>query len=108
MIIQGSNNPLIVKFDAPVDEIPALVASLWVDSAQYTDPIKVWYKSDMTVDDDTAVLPLTEAETQEIPLGRLVLEIKGEDADGNSIFWDKYRLAVSTRRDKGIDPAGGD
>jgi len=101
MIIQGSNNPLVIQFDASVAEMPVLVVTLWSDTAMYpTKMIKRWNTEDMTIQDNTAICPITEAETKAIPNGTLILEAKGLDENGNTIFWDQYPLDVKTRRDK--------
>lgn len=101
MIIQGSNNPLVIQFDASIADMPALVVTLWSDTARYPyKMLKRWDRDNMTIDNDTAVCPLTEAETKAFPNGDLVIEAKGLDGDGNTIFWDQYALNVKTRRDK--------
>lgn len=103
MLIQGSNNPLVIQFDADVDNIPVLVVTLWTDAPGHVGrPLKAWELADMTVSGDTAVCPITEAETKAYPAGQLVLEAKGLDGDGNTIFWDEYKLDVKNRRDKVI------
>lgn len=101
MIIQGSNNPLVIQFDASVASIPALVVTLWSDSpGRGSQMVKKWELGDMTIDDDTAVCPITEAETKAFPSSQLILEAKGLDGDENTIFWDQYPLDVKRRRDK--------
>jgi len=103
MIIQGSNNPLVIQFDASVEDMPVLVVTLWSDTAMYpTKMIKRWNNEDMTIDGNTAVCPISEAETKLIPGGHLYIEAKGLDTNGNTIFWDQYELDVKTRRDKVI------
>lgn len=97
MIIQGSNNPLTVTFDSDISEIPTLVATLWSNTK-----LKEWTLTDMTVDGDTATMPLTEAETAAFPQGILALEVKGLDEDGNTVFWDEVPVRVVGRRDKTI------
>lgn len=101
MIIQGSNNPLVIQFDASVADMPVLLVTLWSDTAGYPNKLlKSWDREQMTIDDDTVVCPLTETETKAFPNGNLVLEAKGLDEDGNTIFWDQYELDVMTRRDR--------
>ena len=46
MIIQGSNVPLTIQFDANVAEMPKLVVTLWNDSS-IRKLVKKWEKSDM-------------------------------------------------------------
>lgn len=101
MIIQGSNNPLVIQFDQSVADIPTLVVTLWRDSpGQASRPVRQWLRDDMAVDDDTVVCEITEAETKAFPATQLILEAKGLDANGNTIFWDAYPVDVKYRRDK--------
>ncbi len=103
VIIQGSNNPLVIKFDTEVAGIPVLVITLWCDLQAYAgQPLKTWARQDMAVSGDTAVCPITENETKAFPKTRLMLEAKGLDGDGNTIFWDEYPVDVKNRRDKVI------
>lgn len=102
-IVQGSNNPLVIKFDAPVDEIPTLIITLWRDMPGLgAANIKKWETADMLINGDTAVCQMTERETRELPPAPLMLEAKGLDANGNTVFWDEYRVDVKRRRDKVI------
>lgn len=101
MIIQGSNNPIVIQFDTDVDTLPALVITLWSDRAGYpTKMLKSWNNGDMDINGDTAVCQITEKETKSLPDGDLVFEAKGLDEYGNTIFWDQYKTDVKTRRDK--------
>lgn len=103
MIIQGSNNPLIIQFDAEIENIPTLVVTLWKDKAGYTSElIKRWEAEDMTIEGDTAVCELTEDETRKFPASGLVIEAKGLDENGNTIFWDQYAVDIGQRRDRVI------
>ena len=103
MIVQGSNNPLIIQFDADISDIPRLVVTLWKDKAGYTsDLVKQWNTEDMLIDGDTAVCHLTEEETRKFPSGNLILEAKGLDENGNTIFWDEYKTDIKVRRDRVI------
>lgn len=103
MIIQGSNNPLIIKFDQQIEDIPRLVITLWQDRSALT-AVKVahWENADMLVSGDTAVCPITEAQTGALPSTELVLEAKGLDGEGNTVFWDEYRVDIKRRRDRVI------
>lgn len=103
MIIQGSNNPLVIKFDADISTIPRLVVTLWSDMPGHTTaPLMIWENADMTISGDTAVCPITEEQTRNLPPVTLVMEAKGLDGDGNTIFWDAYSIDIKKRRDKVI------
>ena len=101
MIIQGSNNPLVIQFDANIESIPVLVVTLW--NSNISCPLKMikrWDKADMIIDNDTAVCPLSESDTSGLHNGQVVLEAKGLDENGNTLFWDEYKLDIKARRDK--------
>lgn len=103
MLIQGSNNPLVIQFDQSVTGCPKLVVSLWGASG---DALKTWTLEDMTVDDDTVICPLTEEETAAIGGAKVTLEAKGLDDEDNTIFWDAVDVYVKGRRDKVIRLTG--
>lgn len=103
MIIQGSNNPLVIKFDTDISTIPRLVVTLWADMPGHTTaPLLQWENEDMTIDGDTAVCPITEEQTRSLPANVLVLEAKGLDEYGNTMFWDEYKVDIKRRRDRVI------
>lgn len=99
MIIQGSNKPITLTFEEDISAIPIIVATLW---AGYGNMIKRWDKTDMTIEEDTAELPLTEAETAEMNGGSIALDVKGLDDIGNIIFWEEVPIMVLPRRDRSI------
>jgi hypothetical protein len=100
MLIQGSNNPLVIQFDAAVDTLPKLVITLWSDTpGNIGKPLKTWEREDMTISGDTAICPIGELETKEYYGDFLILEAKGLDGDGNTIFWDEYSIDLKHRRD---------
>lgn len=99
MIIQGSNNPITITFDSDLTDIPILVATLWLGRGIM---VKRWDKSDMGIDGEIVTLPLTEEETAQMGGGTIILDVKGLDEDGNTIFWEEAGLRVVPRRDHGI------
>lgn len=101
MIIQGSNNPLVIQFDADVSNIPTLIVTLWCDLPGWEGrPVKKWTKDDMTISGETVTCPLTQNETRMYGAPYLVLEAKGLNENGGTVFWDEYKLDVKHRRDK--------
>lgn len=104
MLIQGSNNPIVIKFDRQIEDIPALVVSLWRDSAHYPEPICTWHRQDMLISGDTVVCDLTTEVTRDLPNCILRIEAKGLDDDGNTIFWDRVPVDVKVRKDRDLQP----
>lgn len=104
MVIQGSNNPLVIKFNTSVEGLTELVVSLWDKSKNGENGrfLKSWRKADMTVDGDTVVCPMTEQLTQALPNTSVSVLAKGLDEEGETVFWDEYTLPVKARMDKGI------
>lgn len=100
MIIQGGNNPLTIVFDSTISDLPTLVVTMWHDSLQ--GPVKTWTRDNMTISVDTAICPLTEEETRQLPPGFVVIAAKGLDANDETVFWDEARVDILNRRDKAI------
>lgn len=98
-LVQGSNIPLTIQFDASVENLPKLVVTLWSDLRKGA-PLKTWETDDMTISGDTAICPLTEDETARMPKYTLVVEAKGLDANDQTVFWDEYPINVVMRRDR--------
>ncbi len=103
MIIQGTNIPLVVTFDADVSEIPALLITLWHRGTE----LKRWIKTDVDINVDKVTLPLTEEETAAFPEGYATLMAKGLDEYGLTVFWEEMPVLVEARKDKGISITGG-
>lgn len=102
MIVQGSNNPLVLTFDTSVENVPILSITLWNAAKWKSKLLKAWTRSDVIINGDTVVCPLTESETANLSAESLVLEVKGLDDEGNTIFWAEYQLDLLSRRDKVI------
>lgn len=105
MIIQGSNNPLVVEFTDSVAEMPALVVTLWRDKTG-AEPtlVKEWQKADMMVSGDgkSVVCEISDEETAALCPVPHVVEAKGLDAEGKTVFWSACRVDILTRRDKAV------
>lgn len=104
MIIQGTNIPLTITFDEDISDIPVLLVTLWKDRKE----LKRWEKGDMSIEGDTATLPLLESETMAFPPGPSTVEAKGLTENGQTIFWDEYNVHIYPRRDRNIPIASGD
>lgn len=100
MIVQGSNNPLILTFDVSVANIPTLLVTLWSKNGRATRPIKAWTRDDMMINGATVVCPITERETANLVTENIMLEAKGVDSEGNTIFWTEYPIELHHRRDR--------
>lgn len=105
MIIQGSNNPLVIEFTESVADLPALVITLWRDKTG-AEPtlVKAWAKNEVDISGDgkTVVCTISDTETACLCPVPHVIEAKGLDGDGNTIFWAAYKIDILTRRDKAI------
>ena len=105
MIIQGANNPLVVEFSESIADLPALVITLWRDkTGQESTLVKEWQKDDMMISGDgkSVVCEISDAETAALCPVPHIIEAKGLDGDGNTIFWAAYRIDILTRRDKAV------
>lgn len=99
MLIQGTNSPLVIQFDQDVSTMDKLVISLWSLTGEM---IKEWDLDELTIEGDTAICPLTEAETKTYPSTIVTIEAKGIDSDGDMVFWDQMDVKMVKRRDKVI------
>lgn len=108
MIIQGSNNPLVIQFDQDMSGYDTLVITVWKGiSAGTYNILKRWNKADLTVSGDTVTCPLTEAETKTFPASSVNVEAKALNDDGDTIFWAEMDVNVMFRRDRIISLGGG-
>jgi hypothetical protein len=98
MIIQGTNRPIVLKFDQDVSGLSDLIVTIWDRKGTL---IKEYKTADLTIVGDTVSCPLTEAESAALPLYSVTLEAKGLD-DGETVFWDKLTVNVVRRNDKSI------
>ena len=98
MIIQGTNVPLTVIFDEDVSSVPVLYITLW----RGDEELKRWDRSTISVQEDTAVLPLTQEETASFPAGEATLEVKGLTPFGQTVFWEECSVDIYPRRDREI------
>lgn len=102
LIVQGSNNPLVIEFEETLD-FPAMVITLWNDALPHRgQPLKRWGLSDVTIVEDKVICPLSERETAAFPETGVILEVKGIDGNGYTVFWEQYPVKVEPRRDKQI------
>ena len=98
LFVQGSNNPLIIEFDESIADIPKMIISLW--SSMGGMPLKVWHKSDILIDDNIVICPLTEDETAAFPGYQVEILVKGLDANGYTIFWRRFNVDILHRQDR--------
>lgn len=91
MIIQGQNNPIVVEFDETIEtnEIHAKLTSQ-ADGQQ----LKHWDDSEITIEAEHVILPLTQQETIGFPAGAAILEIKFMNEDGVVEFSEKMKVKI--------------
>lgn len=99
MIIQGTNIPLVITFDEDVSSCEALVITLW---RRDRVKLKQWNMSDVTIEADVVTLPISQEESAAWPEGYNMLEAKGLDENGYTIFWEEAPVMIEGRRDKDI------
>ena len=99
MIIQGSNQPLLIIFDDDIREnVQDLSVSLYVMGGE----LKHWDMPDLIIDGDTATAKLTQEETASFPAGACHIEIKWLDLDGVTQFNKIISDQIVYRSDKRI------
>jgi len=98
MIIQGSNEPIVLTFGFDPSTLKAIEVDLSKNDVMY----KHWDKSELLFEDCDAICPLTQGDTMNFPKGILKLEIKWCDND-NYIYHAKViDVVVVARSDKTI------
>lgn len=95
MIIQGSNEPIIIEFDESIEAIK-MEMSLYTRNKE----LKHWSYSDLVISDKTVKAPLKESETMGYPVGDASVELKWKDQEGYNHFADILHTEIVPRRDK--------
>lgn len=101
MVIQGSNEPLVITFDESVDALHKLLVTLWVDKPSRR-LIRQWRETEMQIAQNTVTCPLTEQETAAFPPHQLTAEIKGLDENGTIVIYEAIPIEVIPRHDGSI------
>ena len=96
MIVQGSNLPVVVRFNRDVSDIPALEVHMFTPDG---DVLKHWSLTDVQIDRELVKAPLTQAETLAFEEGTFILEVKWLDADGKTHFTHRIRDKIVERND---------
>lgn len=102
-IHQGSNNPLIISLDMDAADLTAISVSLWNgDLRSSSGPLKAWTLDDVNIERNAIICPLTAEETAGFPENTLLLEVKGLDESGHTVFWERFKVKIIGRKDKDI------
>lgn len=96
MIIQGSNEPVVIEFRVE-HEIKKVNVAIFDEQDNL---IKDWSFGSVDITNNTVVAPLTEQETMDFPVGILSLEIKWLDNDDNIWHSNVISFRCSERNDK--------
>ena len=99
MIIQSSNEPIILTFTEDAAGLAALRVTLWQGKQR---KIREWTLADVIVEGETVSCPLTQAETARFPAGPMLLEVKWLDTDGVTEFAETMQIMVCERLDKTV------
>lgn len=94
-ILQGSNDPLILE----VDELTGVST---VSAGMYAYGIckKAWDQSEITINENHIILPLSERETLQLGRGIVTLDVKGLTEAGEVVFLDLVNYTVVERHNK--------
>jgi len=101
MIVQGSNNPIIVSFDEDVSSIQDWSMSLYGEDKRGApgDLLKHWGLDDVEIDENSVSAPLSQEETLAFPPCVATLEIKWLNADDLIFHSKKVRIRIDGRND---------
>lgn len=103
MIIQGSNQPIVIRFG---DDIKTNVSDLKVSLYTVGKVLKDWNMEDLNISGENAVAGLTQEETVAFPTGACYIEIKWLDLDGITQFNKIVKDQIVYRSDKRIMEVG--
>lgn len=87
MIIQGTNNPIILQFDNPND-VPGENSDMSVVLSNQYEEFKRWGKADLDVDETGLIFsaPIDQEESMAWEPGQVQILVKWMDDDGNTMF----------------------
>lgn len=102
MIIQGSNNPIVIAFDEEVSEIKDWSISLYGEDKRGApgELLKHWGSGDLIIDGVAVFAPLTETETMSFMPCVASLEIKWLSPEDSIYHSDVVRVRISGRKDQ--------
>lgn len=102
VIIQGSNNPIVVNFDRDISQCPSVEVGLYLPKAHGYLTLKEWHKADISFNENEAYieLPLSQEETLSFPSGKISLEIKALDSDNSVVVFDTILGRVEERNNE--------
>ena len=97
MIIQGSNQPIVITFD---DDIKENTKDLKVLLYTTSGELKSWTMDDLVIAGCSATAALTQEETLSFPVGNCYIEIKWLDSAGITQFNKIVQDRIVFRSDK--------
>lgn len=96
MVYQGSNSPIVITFDEVMTG-----ANIHAQLFYAGKPIKEWWQSDCTIEENVITFPLSEGETLAFPSGNCEFEIKWQSSGSDIInFAEPVDIYVGRRYDK--------
>lgn len=104
MIIQGSNEPIVLEFDRDMSEVQKFSAVLFkqakaLSTNSIDSELKKWSREDAFIEDGKVILGLKEEETMKFPVGVATLEVKWLD-NADVMFADEVQIDVVKWFDK--------
>lgn len=97
MIIQGTNEPIIIQFDGDTSAITDISIALY----HRDNLLKKWTMSNLTIDGDVVIAPMTQEESMGFIPGDAHLEVKWIE-DGVTQFAEISDAFVEQRCDNTI------
>ena len=98
MIIQGSNLPIVVKFNRDVSGIESIEIHMYTPDGE---ELKHWSRGDVYINGNIVSAPITQEESMAFEPGTFVLEVKWLE-NGATHFTHRIRDTIVDRTDKTI------
>lgn len=102
MIIQGSNNPIVLTFTENAEKLADISVALVKGNRVLYQWGKVDDDAEMRIDGKTVYCLLTQAVTLNLPVGHCAIKVKWLDEDGQTEFSDTHYDVVVPWEDRTI------
>ena len=94
-LYRSSNAPIIFNFDINIESTPNIEVCLYTD-ASYTQLIQKWTNDDLIVKEKYLIVPLTQEDTSNFPIGIGHLELKWLDENNFALFTKPHSILIKS------------
>lgn len=99
-IVQSSNYPIVLQFAESVNLLA--FKEIIIDLKSRSGIVKSWKKDEVIINEQYIIIPLTQKETAEFPVGKLTISMKALNDDGYICFFDETQITIKSYSNKKI------